>query len=645
MRAALKPPERSTLTIARLTLSSVVPREQFGATVPAADAGRFVRHDLIPALAQALTPILDDGNDAVWVIRRLDLDLAVDAAWTGAVTAARLAAAVGAALAEVVAGRAANAAIRFPDRASYLAQFLDDLAAGCAFERWYYPSFRGLGALPTTSAVRIVLERDAGVAIRALSLLGRRRRLTRVLGCLSEPDAARLVGGLFGEATAIPDAALIAAAAEVIAGDPALVANRGRAVANLALSVVLLEPGGVSPAAAGAAAAWLLSALDDGTADHLGAAADRWSPADGQGPRAPVPAAVAAALDQAVGRLRRAADPRNRPVRPAAPTVLTWQGTCHAGVFLLWRSVRELGLETLSAPGAVPAPSQAFRHLLAALLAGPGRQSAWSDPALAWLSRIEDAGDPGPATAAALATLGGPADRVNAVIDLVATLRPPRPLVLAIAESDHGIVLADAGRNEWLFATSFAFRDWRDRLVQAAARFIRAADVPAAVLVPPGFEAVAAAALGGAVQRSTLPGLPVQAFHHAGFAPGDERTATLARVHAAFRPTAGDLDLLTPVDWPGLEREAALWWAVVARLAYADLARRVPGLALSSAGHLHRNLIDGDGRWRLVPALEQAEVELPAAPLTLLLRMAGVAGTRVVLADRRAVTLRLAEEG
>jgi hypothetical protein len=79
----------------------------------------------------------------------------------------------------------------------------------------------------------------------------------------------------------------------------------------------------------------------------------------------------------------------------------------------------------------------------------------------------------------------------------------------------------------------------------------------------------------------------------------------------------------------GLDRrgaEARAPWAILARAAYSDFGRRLPGLAGSSASWLHRNLLDGWGQVRID---DVAEVRLPEVPLDLVLRMSSTHGLHV----------------
>jgi hypothetical protein len=71
----------------------------------------------------------------------------------------------------------------------------------------------------------------------------------------------------------------------------------------------------------------------------------------------------------------------------------------------------------------------------------------------------------------------------------------------------------------------------------------------------------------------------------------------------------------------------------MAHAVYRDFGRRLPGFAWSSIGHLHRNFIAGEGEIRIEIRGNRRQITatLPAAPLQLVLRMAGLSGSRFSL--------------
>lgn len=333
--------------------------------------------DLSGAVADALSSLVDPGDPAIWVVRRLDLR-ARSALADAAGIAAAVAAALRAAIARVLRGETADGVMRFPDRATWLAALLWDHARGEARGRWCYARFAHLDALPAQWVPRQLFAAEPEMAWPVMMRLHAERRLAAWLHAMGEGGAggvepfllaggARNGGGGEGVADALARALLRAKAA----GMP--IASR-RAML-FAMTLCLAEG-----SATGAPSRRTMLA-----ARTIAAARAR----DAAGPRISSPAETIRAGDQgdrarlgAPGRSGgRHALPRARLSRVPQDDALF--ETPHAGVVLLWRSVLALGLDALidaleDAPRA--------RLTLAAMLAGPSRDAAWADPALHWLA-------------------------------------------------------------------------------------------------------------------------------------------------------------------------------------------------------------------------------------------------------------------
>ena len=87
------------------------------------------QHLLAQTLSHALANLFSETDESVWLIRRLELDLAVNAAWDREqltrVIAAQLARLLAGALNETGDGNV----VRFANRAAHLARFLTDVTA------------------------------------------------------------------------------------------------------------------------------------------------------------------------------------------------------------------------------------------------------------------------------------------------------------------------------------------------------------------------------------------------------------------------------------------------------------------------------------------------------------------------------------
>jgi hypothetical protein len=87
------------------------------------------------------------------------------------------------------------------------------------------------------------------------------------------------------------------------------------------------------------------------------------------------------------------------------------------------------------------------------------------------------------------------------------------------------------------------------------------------------------------------------------------------------------------LEGESIEAAEELPWSLMAHAVYRDFGRRLPGFAWSSIGHLHRNFIAGEGELSIEVGRNRRviTVTLPAAPLQLVLRMAGISGSRFSL--------------
>src|SRR5690349_11111393 len=204
------------LSIGRLAIEAQIPRDQ---PLPPGIALRLeamAREQLQPSLAAALAPLCPDNDPSVWVIRRLDLDFLVDAGWDRDRMTRRWAREFTQSLTGILHGPLDGNVLRFPDRASYLACFLRDLAADRAWGKWYYGPFRSLQNLPRSAAIREALAREPAIAEPALIALSAQRGVDALCRALTVPDAAKVLALIRSEpAAAQATAESIEAAIEV----------------------------------------------------------------------------------------------------------------------------------------------------------------------------------------------------------------------------------------------------------------------------------------------------------------------------------------------------------------------------------------------------------------------------------------------
>jgi hypothetical protein len=178
------------LTIRRLDLVALAPRDH-----PEPEHLRSRLEDGIRAsLASALSEAIDDwAGEGVVRIHRLDVDLTVDAAAPSDQVAAQLARAISSALAQARAD--SERVFTYADRSHYVAAFLQELAAGRAWQRWWFRSFDGLKALSVSAAIRTAVLADPKSGLAALLAIPR-AGLAPVLAALGSADAERLLDGL-----------------------------------------------------------------------------------------------------------------------------------------------------------------------------------------------------------------------------------------------------------------------------------------------------------------------------------------------------------------------------------------------------------------------------------------------------------------
>lgn len=153
------------------------------------------------ALAIVLQQSLPADAPDVWFIRQLDVNLSLDPEIEHAKVADVWAREIARSLVEAIQSDAPEV-LHFPDRASYLAHFLVDVADGSAWDRWYYSEFSGLRMLSTSAALRTAICNSPEIGLRALHLLSH-DQLRSILKSLNMNDARRVLSSLvYGAGTA-----------------------------------------------------------------------------------------------------------------------------------------------------------------------------------------------------------------------------------------------------------------------------------------------------------------------------------------------------------------------------------------------------------------------------------------------------------
>jgi hypothetical protein len=217
------------LTIRRLRVEVLTPRDH-----PEPESLRVRLEDTVRAsLAAALAEAVGDwAGEGILRIRRLEVDLTVGAAVAPDRLTVRFAQAIADGLARAHAD--GERIFAYAGRGHYLAAFLQELAAGRAWQRWWFRSFEGFKVLPLSAAIRTAVLAEPATGLSALLSMPR-GALATVLGKLGDHDATRVLDGFIAlDGTGASDertvAALVAARS-----DPAVAAMDATAAAALAL--------------------------------------------------------------------------------------------------------------------------------------------------------------------------------------------------------------------------------------------------------------------------------------------------------------------------------------------------------------------------------------------------------------------------
>jgi hypothetical protein len=558
--AAALPAARSRLHLGKVDLRV---RSAKGVDWPTqwSDSARFGR-ETGSALEELLAPLLDPADPSVWIIRRLALSAIVDGGDAG--QAARcFGLALRGALKRALHGEDGQGIVRFADRAAYLARLLADVARGDGFDRWYHFRYAHLRPLPVAHALSQAIAANRDDAPAALAVLESAGELAGVIAALEEAGAGRVVALLSGG----PRDAEARTPVEALLAPQTVRAATVRWGRGARLRLALLA---TAARRSGSSVPVILAAIDN-LIDRDNPTAEHHAPQsephlDVEHPtsrrRSTTPAGPA---PRRIGIASTANSPASKARSARQVSFAASIETPFAGLFLLWRSVVELGLERLLPEG--PDGPRA-RLTLAATLAGRQWRGALADPALHWLTGCDPAGEATPAE---------PAPQLPAAFaTYMAAHAAPRAIQLVEQRQGRFRVTQDAATEDWL----------------ELAR--------------------------GENHEPNEPAIPATG--------------------PALRPIARDLGYFGLLD----DDPPHPSWVLLARAAFGDLGRRLPGLERSSATYLAANIVMGKGQLDLGV---EAKVTLPRAPLDLVLRMTGIDGTTVRLADGRTVCLRLPGAG
>lgn len=626
---------KSFINVGRLRAVYFVPREHPQPSALKDRLDESLSKSVAEALASSAARLFGDSDESVWLVRRLDVSVDVNAEWGRDHIAAAWGSEIALTLARDLREDAdPHNCIRFPTRAAYLASFLRDLAESRAWGKWYYRSFEGLRALPQTAALRTAVCADAREGLAALlSLDGHERGV--LVRALSRQDARRVLDALAGEGAGGDEGAGLASLWRAW-GEAELGASACEEEAHAALRLFLCacaSEGGEAGSALRDVARALVRlsriALEEG-------ARARGLPEMLSGGDVSKLYALRGAADaEALAPLRRCPEARVREVfdallargapAPRAEPTEEPRYTPFGGLLMLLPALDELGLEeaTEGWPDCEGAgAASVLRVLLLAQCCGGGRAlRLFSDPVWRDLLAIDPALTPravaGWAEGVGRARVENFSDVIERGLGARGLVRGRRlALVGARAGGRAACVLSDIERGVWVRARWFDGR--RPGACVAAlrsslSRVAATQDEPPLVLCDEVF-ADALGALGG-VRAVPFGGVEAERL-----ALEDPAVAESA---ARRKRLGADLAHLTLPAVFGLRGPLRLALAVAAQGLMRAFSVRMPGFALSGLEYLYGNFL-GCGATVADEASRRVAV-LGRPPLGVVLGMTGAA--------------------
>jgi hypothetical protein len=177
------------VAIRRLELQGLAPRD-----CPApSELGRRLRDAAQAFLPEALAEAVGSwSGDSVLRIRRLEVDVTVDAAFEPRAFTAALAKSIAGELRRASERGSSDGVVAYASRTLYLAALLEALAEGRAHERWWLRDAEGLRFLTPAQAIRTAVAADARTGLEALATLPPLRRMA-ILRALTPIEAERIL--------------------------------------------------------------------------------------------------------------------------------------------------------------------------------------------------------------------------------------------------------------------------------------------------------------------------------------------------------------------------------------------------------------------------------------------------------------------
>jgi hypothetical protein len=659
--------DSSLVTVGRWSGTYIVPANHSAPQDLQRRADKIIAGRLASNCCLSLQRSLDIADPAVWRIRDLSLSLSLEVSFSDPLDVAqswgrRLAAEI---YSVVESGEENDSILRFPNKATFLAQFIFDLAAGRAWEKWYYEEFESLRVLSVRQAIcAVFLRGDSPPADLILKLVDS-GRLETVLLTLHDADARLIFDLCFDSgATAPPGDGLekwTGIVLELWNAAPLRIASRhenrfrdalrlmGRTLSrfpaaqgDIGLKSVIDGLLDLRRVLSAVSSARLLDSIIRNLASgDLQSAIEL---ATGAGSSDPVTALTffaermqgdehwgAQALAVILGEFHQEKFLTSANISEGESFLSSF-----GGLFLLGPSLDALRLDEFA--GAAAEPSEApektaalLRHLAAVKCCGRNQVAdSADDPAPRLFSGFEV-----PSFRQALGSLEARRLNLTGARDV---------LLLALTDRDESsescffaelvsmppgnpmFLLRDLARDEWLdlLPVPSAGADVA-ALVQASLERLSKVwklDRPTLFLDESLFLVVDASPLNQAAEQ-------VAALRRCDDATAEQIASQLGitREQLAFRRSAPERHLpyfCLSRFWPDFELDPALdcTFSLMARAAFRHFARKLFGFEASSPDHLFQNFLSGPSEVRRID--QRLEVRLPASPLSVILRMAGL---------------------
>lgn len=250
----------ATVRVRKLDCRYLVPAVEPDRAGVRARLDRAAASSLATALGAQLEQLTASLDDGIWLIRRLEIDLDLDASAAPAAIVRRWAAAIARSLVRTLAEP--DGVVHFRDEAAHLANYLEHRLAGEGGGRWYHRAFAGYDAMPVGMAARAVAVDVPATALAAFATLSALVRF-RLVEAMSDADAQLAGHAMFASTARAQGLSFERRATTALVNAARQFA--GVVPGRIALAVVLESAAAGAPVAwqAALAAAQLLTSIRD----------------------------------------------------------------------------------------------------------------------------------------------------------------------------------------------------------------------------------------------------------------------------------------------------------------------------------------------------------------------------------------------